>query len=265
MKILAVNPNTSDIVLDVIVRSARRAAAPGTEIVGLRSPGGTRNIDCAYGDYMSAPHVIEAVRRRVAEDRPDAVVLCGFGNVGIFALKEILDVPVCSISESSMAMACLLGHRFSTLTMLDQFIPYQQDMVRLYGFEAKCASVRAIDVNVERAVIEREETLRQLTAQVNTVVAEDGAEVVILACAGLCDYDRELTESSGVPVIDPVVAGVKMAEAFVGMGVTHSKVRKFHAPPQPLPDYGGATLERAWPAACGGAPASTAGVAPNDE
>ena len=207
MKILAVNPNTSDIVLDVIVRSARRAAAPGTEIVGLRSPGGTRNIDCAYGDYMSAPHVIEAVRRRVMEDRPDAVVLCGFGNVGIFALKEILDVPVCSISESSMAMACLLGHRFSTLTMLDQFIPYQQDMVRLYGFEAKCASVRAIDVNVERAVIEREETLRQLTAQVKAVVAEDGAEVVILACAGLCDYDRELTAASGVPVIDPVVAG----------------------------------------------------------
>ena len=94
-------------------------------------------------------------------------MLCGFGNVGIFALKEILDIPVCSISESSMAMACLLGHRFSTLTMLDQFIPYQQDMVRLYGFEAKCASVRAIDVNVERAVIEREETLRQLTEQVH--------------------------------------------------------------------------------------------------
>ena len=136
MKILAVNPNTSDIVLEVIVRSARRAASPGTEIVGLRSPGGTRNVDCAYGDYMSAPHAIEAVRRRVAADAPDAVVLCGFGNVGIFALKEILDVPVCSISESSMAMACLLGHRFSTLTMLDQFIPYQQDLreaLRLRG------------------------------------------------------------------------------------------------------------------------------------
>ncbi len=48
-----------------------------------------------------------------------------------------------------MAMACLLGHRFTTLTMLQQFIPYQQDLVRYYGFEAKCASVRAINVNVE--------------------------------------------------------------------------------------------------------------------
>ena len=246
MKLLAVNPNTSGVVLDVILRSARRAASPGTEITGLCSPGGTRNVDCAYGDYMSAPHAIEAVRRRVAEDPPDAVVLCGFGNVGIFALKEILDLPVCSISESSMAMACLLGHRFSTLTMLEQFIPYQQDLVRLYGFEAKCASVRAINVNVERAAIEREETLRQLTSQVNALVAEDGAEVVILACAGLCDYDRALSEASGVPVIDPVVAGVKMAEAFVAMGVSQSKARKFRAPPQPLAEYSGAALAAAW-------------------
>ena len=217
-------------------RGGRRPPAPRLRDSARRR--GTRNIDCAYGDYMSAPHVIEAVRRRVAADSPDAVVLCGFGNVGVFALKEILEIPVCSISESSMAMACLLGHRFSTLTMLDQFIPYQQDMVRLYGFEAKCASVRAINVNVERAVIEREETLRQLTTQVKTLVAEDGAEVVILACAGLCDYDRELSEASGVPVIDPVVAGVKMAEAFVGMGLSHSKVRKVPRPaaaPRRLP------------------------------
>ena len=136
-----------------------------------------------------------------------------------------------------MAMACLLGHRFTTLTMLEQFIPYQEDLVRLYGFEARCASVRAIDVNVEAAAVERERTLAALSEQVRRIVAEDRAEVVILACAGLCDYDRALTEVAGVPVIDPVVAGVKMAESLVGMGLSHSKVRKFAAPPQPIADY----------------------------
>jgi allantoin racemase len=238
MKLLVANPNTSDVVLDVILASARRRALPDTEIAGLSSPNGTRSIDCAYGDYMSAPHMIEAVRRRVAVDRPDAVVLAGFGNVGIYALKELLDIPVVSISEASMAMACLLGHRFSTLTMLEQFIPYQQDLVRLYGFESKCASVRAININVEEAATHRERTLRDLSVQVKELVSRDQAEVVILACAGLCGYDEALSELSGVPVIDPVVAGVKMAEAFVGMGISHSKVRKFRAPPQPIADYG---------------------------
>ena len=101
-----------------------------------------------------------------------------------------------------MAMACLLGHRFSTLTMLEQFIPYQQDLVRLYGFESKCASVRAININVEEAATHRERTLRDLSVQVKELVSRDQAEVVILACAGLCGYDEALSELSGVPVID---------------------------------------------------------------
>jgi hypothetical protein len=33
--------------------------------------------------------------------------------------------------------------------------------VRLFGFEAKCASVRAINVNVEECVTDRERTLRE--------------------------------------------------------------------------------------------------------
>ena len=244
MKILVANPNTSEIVTGVIMRSARRCALPSTEFIEQTSPGGARNIDCSYGDYMSAPHMIEAVRERVHARRPDAVVLAGFGNVGVYALKEILEIPVCSISEASMAMACLLGHRFSTLTMLEQFIPYQQDLVRLYGFEAKCASVRAININVEEAATDRERTLRDLTARVKKIVEEDQAEVIILACAGLCDYDRELTEASGVPVIDPVVAAVKTAESLAAMGLSHSKVRKFHLPPQPIEAYRGDLMPR---------------------
>lgn len=244
MKILLVNPNTSDLVLGYMMSSATRAAQEDTEVVGMRSPGGTSSIDSSYGDYMSAPHMIEAVRQYVGADKPDAVVLAGFGNVGIFALKEILDIPVVSISESSMAMACLLGHKFSCITVLPQFIPYQQDIVRLFGFEAKCASVRSININVEDAARERERTLRELTDAVRTVVAEDHAEVIILACGGLCDFDRELTEISGVPILDPVIVAIKTAESLVQMGLSHSKIRKFHAPPQPIEDYHGELLRQ---------------------
>jgi allantoin racemase len=248
MKLLLANPNTSEVVLEVMLGAARRAALPDTELVGISAPGGTDSIDCAYGDYMSAPHLIEAVRRRIeaagAAEAFDAVVLAGFGNVGIGALKELLSIPVVSISEASMALACLLGHRFSCLTMLEQFIPYQQDLVRLYGFEAKCASVRGININVVEAATERERTLAALSEAVLRIVAEDGAEVVILACGGLCDYDRQLSELAGVPVIDPVIAAVKTAEALVAMGLSHSKRRKFALPPKPLAAYHGELMAR---------------------
>ena len=237
MKLLVVNPNSSETVTAAILESARRGAAPGTELIAVTTKGGTRNIDSAFGDYLSGAYMIRTCLEAVKLHRPDAVVLAGFGRVGIDALKAALAIPVVSISEASMAIAALLGHRFTTLTMLDQFIPYQQDLVRLYGFEAKCASVRSINVNVEQCVTNREETLRQLKAEIQKVVAEDRAEVVILACAGLCGYDEELSRLAGVPVLDPVAVGVKVAESLVALGVKHSKIRKFAHPPQDLEAY----------------------------
>jgi len=237
MKLLVVNPNSSEPVTAQIMESARRAAAASTELIGITTKGGTRNIDSAFGDYLSGAFMIRTCLEAVTVHTPDAVVLAGFGRVGIDALKEALTIPVVSIAESSMAMACVLGHRFTTLTMLQQFIPYQQDLVRYYGFEAKCASVRAININVEECAIHRDKTLRELREQIQKVVTEDRAEVVILACAGLCGYDVELSRLAGVPVLDPVTVGVKVAESIVALGLSHSKVRKFAHPPQPLDHY----------------------------
>ena len=237
MRILVINPNSSPTVTGAIMDSARRAAGPGTELVAITTKGGTRNIDSAFGDYLSGAFMIRTCLEAVELHRPDAVVLAGFGRVGIDALKEALEIPVVSISEASMAIASLLGHRFTTLTMLQQFVPYQQDLVRLYGFEAKCASVRAINVNVEECVTNREKTLAELTEALRTIVAEDHAEVVILACAGLCGYDAELSQRAGIPVLDPVAVGTKVAESLVSLGLRHSKARKFAFPPQPLDSY----------------------------
>jgi allantoin racemase len=237
MKLMIINPNSSETVTGAIMTSAARAASTGTALVAVTTKGGTRNVDSAFADYLSGAHMIRTCLDAVSVHRPDAVVLAGFGRVGIDALKEALTIPVVSISEASMAIACLLGHRFTTLTMLQQFIPYQQDLVRYYGFEAKCASVRAINVNVEECVTDRERTLRELTEQVRRIVAEDRAEVVILACAGLCGYDEELSRRAGVPVLDPVSVAVKVAESLVGLNLSQSKIRKFASPPQPLDHY----------------------------
>ena len=130
MKLLVVNPNSSETVTSAIMDSAKRGASAGTKLVGVTTKGETRNIDSAFGDYLSGAFMIRTCLEAVEVHKPDAVVLAGFGRVGIDALKEALTIPVVSIAESSMAIACLLGHRFTTLTMLQQFIPYQQDLVR---------------------------------------------------------------------------------------------------------------------------------------
>src|SRR5436309_9246089 len=153
MKLMILNPNSSETVTGAIMESARRGAAPGTELIGVTTKGGTRNVDSAFGDYLSGAFAVRTCLEAVPVHGPDAVVLAGFGRVGIDALKEALTLPVVSIAEATMAIACLLGHRFTSLTMLKQFMPYQLVLVRLYGLEAKCASVRAIKSNADVCVI----------------------------------------------------------------------------------------------------------------
>lgn len=238
MKILVANPNSSEIVTGIIMESARRKITdPNTELIPLTNPKGTKNIDCGFADYQSVWSFIRAILEKVEEIKPDAVVLAGFGNVGVFALKEALSIPVLSISETAQTIACLMGDKYTVLTMLRQFIPYQEDLVRLYRLQDKCASVRGINVNVEKCVTDRENTMNQLSEEVLKIVKEDNAEVVVLGCAGLCGYDEALQELVGVPVLDPVTVTVKFAEMMVQTGLTHSKIRKFANPPQPINDY----------------------------
>jgi allantoin racemase len=104
--------------------------------------------------------------------------------------------------------------------------------------------VRSININVEDAARERERTLGELKIAVTKIVEEDQAEVIILACGGLCDFDHELLEMSGVPILDPIIVGVKTAEALVQMGLCHSKIRKFNMPTQPIENYHGELLAR---------------------
>lgn len=138
-----------------------------------------------------------------------------------------------------MDKACLLGHRLCILNMLRQFIPYQEDLVRFYGFENKYASCGEPSslINVEAALTERERTLAALKEEMLRVTKNDIAEVIILGCAGLCGYEDELTQMVGTQVLDPVVVAVKVTEMMVESGLTHSKVRKFVLPPQALESY----------------------------
>ena len=215
----------------------RKVTDPNTELIPLTNPKGTKNIDCGFADYQSVWSFIRAIMAKVDEIHPDALVLAGFGNVGVFALKEALNIPVLSISETTQTLACLLGHKYTVLTMLKQFIPYQEDLVRLYRLQDKCASVRGINVNVEKCVTDRDVTLNQLKDEILEIVENDGAEVVVLGCAGLCGYDEALQELVGLPVLDPVTVTVKVAEMMVETGLCQSKKRKFAAPPQEFAAY----------------------------
>jgi Asp/Glu/hydantoin racemase len=60
-----------------------------------------------------------------------------------------------------------------------------------------------------------EDTLARMTEVGRELVEKDGADVLVMGCAGMARHRRPLEEALGVPVIDPTQAAVTMAIAAV--------------------------------------------------
>lgn len=230
MRILFVNPNTSQDFTESIQQTARRYALPSTEVVAMNPASGPRSIESMYDELLSAPGTLELVISEL--DNYDAFVIACYGNHSTtYAVREITDKPVLEIAEASMYVACMLGHKFSIVSTNEEWGPIMWNSVRLYGLTERCASVRTAGMPVlalESAG--KQDAYSQILEEARRAVIEDGAEVICLGCAGMVDMDKWLEEELGVPVLDGVVCALKLLEGLGGYGIRTSK-RRAYAPP----------------------------------
>ncbi|GAB7004996.1 aspartate/glutamate racemase family protein [Nocardioides sp. AN3] len=237
--ILVVNVNTTAAVTDQIVAVAREAAGPGTEVVGLTPRVGAESVEGWFESHLSAVAVIDAV---LAHEAPfDAVVQAGFGEHGVEALRELLDVPVVDITEAAAMTACLVGRSFSVVTTLDRAVGLIEDRLRLTGIADRCASVRATDIPVLELERDPARAVERIVEESVAAVRDDRAEVICLGCAGMAGLEEAVRAAARVPVVDGVRAAVRLAESLVALGLSTSKSRSY-APPR-------AKAFRGWPLA----------------
>ncbi|MCR9176898.1 MAG: aspartate/glutamate racemase family protein [Alphaproteobacteria bacterium] len=237
MRILVVNPNTTSSMTDKIRDTALAVAAPGTEILALNPADGPVSIEGHYDEAMSLPGLLTETRKGVA-DGADAVVIACFDDSGLEACREMVDVPVLGICEAAMAAASMVGHGFSVVTTLPRATPIIEALALKYGYERHCRRVRAAAIPVLALEEDSKAAAEKVRAEVLAAIEEDGAEAVLLGCAGMTDLAAALSAETGVPVIDGVAAAVKFAEALVGLGLKTCK-RGAYAPPRPK-TYSGA-------------------------
>ena len=230
MRILIVNVNTTPSMTEGIVAQARKAAAPGTEIVGLTPRFGAESVEGNFESYLAAVGVMDAVMRY---DQPfDAVIQAGYGEHGREGLQELLTVPVVDITEAAASTAMFLGHKYSVVTTLDRAVPMIEDRLKLAGLDARCASVRASGMAVLDLEAQPERAVQAIVQQAALAVSDDHAEVICLGCGGMAELEAKVRERTGVPVVDGVAAAVTIAESLVRLGLGTSKVRTY-APPRP--------------------------------
>jgi len=229
MKILVINPNTSVEMTAGIDSTAKKYARADTEIETVCSKEGPRSIESVYETDLSAQAVLERVIEG-NEKKFDAIIIACYGDPHLHSAREISEIPVFGIAESSMHMACLLGYKFSIVTILERARPMAEELVKRVGLESKCASIRTTRLSVLDIEKDPTVTIKVLTEAGQVAISEDGAEVICLGCAGMAGLDKPMEQELGVPVLDGVVCAVKMAEAAFDYKLKQSKVKAFKRP-----------------------------------
>ena len=227
MRLLVINPNTTQAMTDAIGEGARAAAGTGTEIDAVSPPWGPASIEGHAEEALAATAVLDVIARQ--GDDYDGIAIACYGDPGLYAAREISKVPVVGIAEASMLLACTVAHRFSVVTVIDRVVPMLEDVVARYGLRERCASVRGTPLAV--LDIERDPTAasRMVLEESRRAIADDRAEAICLGCAGMGTLECEVRDGlDGVPVIDGVAAAVKMLEGLVGLGLGNEPAGGVH-------------------------------------
>jgi len=231
MKIMVINPNTSQSMTDHLRLELDRIKRPDTQLTVVCPTKGPETIESAYEEAYAIPPTLELVKKANQEGY-DAVILACFSDPGLEPAKEISQIPVVGIEESTLHMAAMLGAKFCILTPKKERIASKKTHVHKHGLDYFLASVRSLDLSVAETDAEPEKTKRRVFEVAQKAVEEDGAEVIILGCAGMAGYAEEIEKKLRVKVLDPSAVALKVAEAMVDLRLTQSKRGLFATPPE---------------------------------
>ncbi|RLE39387.1 aspartate/glutamate racemase family protein [Candidatus Acetothermia bacterium] len=228
MRILVINPNSSKHMTEHIRAEILRIKRDDTEVTVVANTGAPPAIESARDVAQAVPPLLEQVTR-ANEEGYDAIILACFSDPGLQAAREISDILVLGIEETTLHVAAMLGHKFTILTPLAKRIPAKEREVRGYGLESALASVRSLDLSVSETDADPEATKARILELARQARDEDGAEVIVLGCAGMVGYAKDVEQELGLVVLDPTSVAFKIAEGLIESGVRHSKQGPYFA------------------------------------
>jgi allantoin racemase len=230
---MVINPTTAAVPDAETEQEFASYASPGTQIGVTRIDYGPASIECELDKAICVPDFLRKAQQAEAEGY-DAVITDCFCDPGMRPARELLNIPVVGPAESSMHFAASLGQRFSVVTVLPNILPTLERLAEDYGVEKKLASVRYVNIPVLK-LRDKGKLIKGLHQEMRAAIREDGAHVLIIGCTGMMGVAKELQrrlkqDGYDVPVVDPVGASLKFAEALVSMGLKQSRLTAMPPP-----------------------------------
>lgn len=181
-----------------------------------------------------SPYIVAGLQRAAAEGASAGIVGC-FSDPALDAVRETVRMPVVGPGQSSVMLALQLGERFSILSPLDSGAKRQLPRLRAQGVTERLASVRGVGVSVVDFARRANDAMDRIVAVARRCIDEDGADVLVLGCMSMAfmGIERTLSDRLGAPVVSPVLAALKTAEAMLDMGLTHARTTWPEPPDKP--------------------------------
>jgi allantoin racemase len=160
----------------------------------------------------------------------DAHIIACFDDTGLDAARALARAPVIGICEAAASLASFVAIRFSVVTTLSRSIPIIEHNLARYGTGVRCGRVRAAEVPVLDLEKPASPARDKIAEEIASALREDGAEAIVLGCAGMAHLAEELSAQFAIPVIEGVSAAVKVAEALVRLDLSTSKIGGWATP-----------------------------------
>lgn len=209
MRIVVLNPNSTETVtegLDEALEPLRLGGGPDIECATLAA--GPPGIETDA--HVQA--VVEPIAGFVAsrEDAADAFIIACFSDPGLAEARRATRRPVLGMAACGILTATALGDRFGVISILDQAIPRHLRYYDALGIGSRLAGDRAVGIGVT-GLADESRTFERMTTTGRALRDEDGADVLVLGCAGMARYRERLEDSLEIPIVDPALAAAGMA------------------------------------------------------
>lgn len=161
--------------------------------------------------------------RRAERENFDAIVLGSFSEPFLQEIRSVVDIPVVSMPESSLLVACSLAEQFALITLAPSNVRRLKSLVRRHGLESRISGIYAVtrhldEADLNAALKQPDAVIADFTA-VGRNAVDAGADLVIPAegILNLLLHANGVDTIAGATVQDCVGVAFLYAELLVNL------------------------------------------------
>ncbi|MFC1860935.1 aspartate/glutamate racemase family protein [Chloroflexota bacterium] len=195
---------------------------------------------------------VEVLKAAIAEEKEgfDGISIACFFDPALRPSRQLLNIPVTGLAESSMRLASFMGGRFAIIAANVLHVPAMQEEIARYHMESQAINrnpVRALPVSDKGYSPEKFHDF--LNGDCSPLIEsfyhaarsciEDGADIIIAGCGLISPLLTRagITEIDNAAVIDPLLASLKQTETLVALhkaGLPYISRRSYYSAVPPI-------------------------------